>query len=116
MEREWKWSLPEKGEKSARRTKEKSIELDAIQQSLLSEDEAWVKEREKMKQMGVNPFFTHNNYVDDVSMQDRFLKPIAAPPRKSELRNVLALSQAVVTRSAMLSLAATIFALSAATL
>jgi hypothetical protein len=115
---EWKWSLPttEKGQRSYRKKEfaennsvpDKRIEQDAIQQSLLSPEEAWVREetwkkittasvkkrehgfqqsaeREKMIQIGYNPFLTQNNYVEDLRIQDIFLKPSMQEPRKKEL-------------------------------
>lgn len=33
-------------------------------------------QRQLVQQIGVNPFNPHQNYVQDLAIQDRFLKPI----------------------------------------
>jgi heme oxygenase len=35
-------------------------------------------EREKIGQIGYNPFLTQNNYIDDLMIQDKFLRPVNA--------------------------------------
>jgi len=108
MERkEWKWTLGEKCERSPRERQvqappsnhNEEQEKSVVSQCLLSEDEAWVMERirqkgmmengkeqfenrmaerEKIGQIGYNPFLTQNNYIDDLMIQDKFLRPVNA--------------------------------------
>ena len=102
---EWKWSSGENYEKSPRPqkiAKTVQIEQTAIQQSLLSEDDSWVMnkdgelfvfdqekplnkredtysrmaEREMVGQIGFNPFLGQTNYAEDISIRDQYLKPI----------------------------------------
>jgi hypothetical protein len=35
-----------------------------------------IADRELVQQRGFNPFLSENNYIDDVSMRDKFLKPM----------------------------------------
>ena len=35
-----------------------------------------ISERDMVQQIGVNPFFNHTNYADDISIRDQFLKPV----------------------------------------
>jgi prolyl oligopeptidase PreP (S9A serine peptidase family) len=108
---EWKWTYGEKYEKSMRVPKEKKRELMvaaskesedyAITQSLFSEEESWImekniqqkqgmllrepnqrestysrmSEREMYGQIGMNPFLSNNNYANDLSNQEQFMKP-----------------------------------------
>jgi len=108
---EWKWTYGEKYEKSMRVPKEKKRELlvaaskesedYAITQSLFSEEESWImekniqqkqgmllrepnqrestysrmSEREMYGQIGMNPFLSNNNYAEDLSKQEQFMKP-----------------------------------------
>jgi len=108
---EWKWSYGEKYEKSIRIPKEKTrepmvaatkeSESYAITQSLFSEEESWVlekniqkrqgmllrepnqrestysrmSEREMYGQIGMNPFLSNNNYAEDLIARDQFMKP-----------------------------------------
>jgi hypothetical protein len=72
------------------------IEESAYQQSLLSENDVWnleetnmftkqpnkredtynrMAEREMIVQIGMNPFNNNANYVNDLMVQDNFLKP-----------------------------------------
>ena len=32
--------------------------------------------RDMIQQIGVNPFLSQSNYIDDVSVRDQFLKPV----------------------------------------
>ena len=103
--KEWKWSIGDRYEKSPRTKKEKekedenryieNIAITAQQQSLLSENDSWaileetmsmnkredtynkMSEREMMCQVSRNPFMTQNSYLDDVMVQEKFLKPIS---------------------------------------
>ena len=72
-----------------------NIAITAQQQSLLSENDSWaileetlsmnkredtynkMSEREMMCQVSRNPFMTQNSYLDDVMIQEKFLKPIS---------------------------------------
>ena len=110
---EWKWTHGEKYEKSARRPKilkTVAIEQTAIQQSLLSEDDRWImnqdgnlvvfgeeekplnkredtynrmSEREMIGQIGMNPF-SQNNYINDVMVQENYLKPVSTSLEKEK--------------------------------
>jgi len=99
----WKWSLGTNYERSRRPVikEEKNTEKTKtiMQQCLLSEEECWMQEkamaqnalaseinvredtynrmsqREWNVQTGVNPYST-NNYMDDLIVQETFLKPI----------------------------------------
>ena len=116
--REWKWSVGEPYQRSARFrksqqqvTEEKedfNREMDqyntqmkqsAYEQSFLTENDTWgigigsevgpefgasnkreetynkMAEREMMGQIGFNPFMTNNSYVNDVVVQENFLRP-----------------------------------------
>ena len=80
----------------------KETEKNAITQCLLSEEESWgleqhlqrnqgimketnrredtytrMSEREMMGQIGMSPFHTNNNYMEDLMVQDNFLKPVS---------------------------------------
>ena len=101
---EWKWTFGPKYEKSIKIIRKENTENTsnlAFQQSLLSENDVWsmeeqqvfvsqqqykedglnkrentyhkMAEREMIAQIGTNPFT--NNYSQDVSVQDNFLKP-----------------------------------------
>ena len=103
---EWKWSVGEPYQRSARLKREepkfegeKTSQL-AYQQSFLSENDNWsldefdingfsqtqfnkredtynkMSEREMMCQVNRNPFMPNNTYMDDVITQEQFLKPI----------------------------------------
>lgn len=109
-EKEWKWSSGETYEKSPRPkkiVKTVQIEQTAIRQSLLSEDDQWamnqegelfvfdqdkpsnkredtysrMAEREMIGQIGLNPF-SQNPYINDVIVQDQFLKPVSTSLEK----------------------------------
>jgi len=116
--REWKWSLGEPYQRSARFRKSQeqvseekedfNREMDkyntqmkqsAYEQSFLTENDTWgigigsdmgfsqqtsnkredsynkMAEREMMGQIGFNPFMTNNSYVNDVAVQENFLRP-----------------------------------------
>ena len=98
--KEWKWSIGDIYEKSPRNKKDESryVENTAItaqQQSLLSENDSWaileehmstnkredtynkMSEREMVCQVSRNPFMMQNSYLDDVMVQEKFLKPIS---------------------------------------
>ena len=79
----------------------KETENFAVQQALFSEEDAWnleqniqqrqgmrepnrresnytrMSEREMIGQIGMNPFHSNNNYMNDLQVQDEFLKPIS---------------------------------------
>jgi len=110
---EWKWTYGEKYEKSMRIPKEKKreqivavtkeTENYAIKQSLFSEDDSWIleknlqerqgillrepnqrestysrmSEREMIGQIGMNPFLSNHNYANDLVAQDQFMKPLS---------------------------------------
>jgi len=105
---EWKWTFGPKYEKSARTRQQ--VQMDdkmpelAIQQSLLSEGDVWSLEeqqvfikplnkredtynrmatREMIGQIGMNPF-SNNNYLNDVMVQDSFLKPVSTSMEREE--------------------------------
>lgn len=109
---EWKWSSGENYEKSPRPqkiAKTVQIEQTAIQQSLLSEDDSWVMnkdgelfvfdqekplnkredtysrmaERQMVGQIGFNPF-SKSEYLNDVMVQDKFLKPVSTSFEKEK--------------------------------
>jgi hypothetical protein len=122
--REWKWSIGEPYQRSARfrKTQEdfdrekmefnKEMEKydqqnkqNAFEQSFLTENDVWgigvqdsgrsfgfetfsqqtsnkreessnkMAEREMMGQIGFNPFMQNNSYIDDVTVQENFLRP-----------------------------------------
>jgi hypothetical protein len=39
--------------------------------------------REMIQQIGINPFLSQTNYVDDISVRDQFLKPINTQGEKN---------------------------------
>jgi hypothetical protein len=121
---EWKWTLGEPYQKSARRIAkqqqqfESQINYDdnpqqtshiAFQQALLSENDVWsleeqqvfvnpdkpmnkrentynkMAEREMVGQIGMNPFM-QRNYLEDVMVQENFLKPISTSLEKEKFR------------------------------
>lgn len=76
----------------------KEVDSSAQHQSLLSENDIWsleepqidfmkankreetynkMSEREMMCQVGQNPFMKQNNYVNDITTHEQFLKPIS---------------------------------------
>jgi len=82
-----------------------NYDTQAYQQSLLSENDIWsidgpvmidkplnkrednynkMSEREMFGQINQNPFLVRNNYIDDVMIQDRFLKPICTTSEKEK--------------------------------
>jgi len=118
MPKEWKWSLGESYQRSARFRKtveqidEEKIEFNremekfnqqikqnAYEQSFLTENDNWgigigsdmmftlqsankreeasnkMAERQMVGQIGFNPFLSNNSYVDDVAVQENFLRP-----------------------------------------
>jgi len=118
--REWKWSIGEPYQRSARFRKSQeefgeekinfdremeeynnSIKKTAYEQSFLTENDNWgindfgsnsfslqttnkreetynkMAEREMVGQVGFNPFLANNSYIDDVNIQENFLKPIS---------------------------------------
>ncbi len=124
--KEWKWSLGEPYQRSARFRKsqeqidEEKMEFNremeqhnnqskksAYEQSFLTENDSWgindfgsgsgptngsfslqtsnkreetynkMAEREMVGQVGFNPFLSNNSYIDDVNIQENFLKPIS---------------------------------------
>jgi len=122
LAKEWKWSIGEPYQRSARFRKsqeqldEEKIEFNkemeennnqmkqrAYEQSFLTENDNWgindlscgftsnsfslqttnkreetynkMAEREMVGQVGFNPFLTNNSYIDDVNIQENFLKP-----------------------------------------
>jgi hypothetical protein len=79
----------------------------AYQQSLLSENDTWsldgpqfindikpinkrednynrMSEREMFGQINQNPFLVRNNYIDDLMVQEKFLKPICTSMEKEK--------------------------------
>ncbi len=79
----------------------------AYQQSLLSENDTWsldgpqfindikpmnkrednynkMSEREMFGQINQNPFLVRNNYIDDLMVQEKFLKPISTSIEKEK--------------------------------
>jgi hypothetical protein len=103
---EWKWSKPEPYSQSKRQpaiTKptleiEEKIESDAYLSSLHHDQYSWdiinqtqsnfkssskredadkkISEREVMPQDNFNPFFTKNDYINDVENRDLYMKPV----------------------------------------
>lgn len=82
-----------------------NYDTQTYQQSLLSENDIWsidgpimidkplnkrednynkMSEREMFGQINQNPFLVRNNYIDDVMIQDRFLKPICTTSEKEK--------------------------------
>ena len=82
----------------------------AYQQSLLSENDTWsldgpqfmnelkpmnkrednynrMSEREMFGQINQNPFLVRNNYIDDLMVQDKFLKPVCTSMEKEKKNN-----------------------------
>lgn len=83
----------------------------AYQQSLLSENDIWsldgpqfitdmkplnkrednynkMSEREMFGQINQNPFLVRNNYIDDLMVQEKFLKPISTSMEKENNENI----------------------------
>ena len=79
----------------------------AYQQSLLSENDTWsldgpqfineikpmnkrednynrMSEREMFGQINQNPFLVRNNYIDDLMVQEKFLKPVCTSMEKEK--------------------------------
>jgi hypothetical protein len=120
--KEWKWSVGEPYQRSARfRKSHKEMEDEkmefnremeqrnnqmkqsAYEQSFLTENDHWgindfgsssesfslqtsnkreetynkMAERQMVGQVGFNPFLSNNSYIDDVNIQENFLKPIS---------------------------------------
>jgi hypothetical protein len=42
-----------------------------------------------IQQIGVNPFLSQGNYIDDISVRDQFLKPINTTQGSTKTKNVL---------------------------
>ena len=82
----------------------------AYQQSLLSENDTWsldgpqfineikpmnkrednynrMSEREMIGQINQNPFLVSNNYINDLMVQEKFLKPICTSMEKEKKNN-----------------------------
>jgi hypothetical protein len=54
-----------------------SIYNDGFRQSNKREDlDFRIADRDLIQQIGINPFMTQTNYIDDISIRDKFLKPI----------------------------------------
>ena len=89
---------------------ENSSEDLAYQQSLLSENDTWsldgpqfineikplnkrednynrMSEREMFGQTNQNPFLVRNNYIDDLMVQEKFLKPVCTSMEKEKNNN-----------------------------
>lgn len=89
---------------------ENSRESMAYQQSLLSENDIWsldgpqfindvkplnkredncnkMSEREMFGQINQNPFLVTNKYIDDLMVQEKFLKPICTSMEKEKKNN-----------------------------
>jgi len=91
---EWKWTMGEPCERTPRKKTEptvvKSNHHDAFEQSFLQSmptecaaelnkrEDFYNKmsEREMICQVSLNPFRTQSTYVEDMMLQDQFLKPI----------------------------------------
>ena len=95
----------------------KETENNAMTQCLLSEEESWgleqhlqrnqgimntgtmketnrredtytrMSEREMMGQIGMNPFHSNNTYMDDLMVQENFLKPISTSIEREKEKN-----------------------------
>ena len=97
---EWKWSIGEIYERTPRISKptnEPNVEQNAFNQSFLStlpnenmelnkREDFYNKmsEREMICQVSMNPFRTNNSYVEDMMLQDQFLKPISTKEGEKE--------------------------------
>lgn len=99
---EWKWSKDEPYERSKRNIdqnndKDKNVFEESAYTSSLNHDEnTWdilnqastsnkreytdkkLAEREMVSQVSMNPYLSNNNYLDDISTRDTFLKPICS--------------------------------------
>lgn len=101
MSYEWKWSIGEAYYKSARRPKveieikEEDTQQSAIVQSLSEADDFRninrreilddkMADRERIGQIGANPFLNQSSYVNDVVIRDMFLKPINTTQGKTK--------------------------------
>ena len=101
---EWKWSKPEPYSQSKRQTAtstvpmEEKIESAAYLSSLHHDQYSWdiinqtqsnfissskredsdkkISEREIIPQDNFNPFFTNNDYINDVETRDLYMKPV----------------------------------------
>ena len=52
-----------------------SVEPFSHQENIRESSHLRIAEREMVSQIGRNPFFSSSSYVDNVGIQDRFLKP-----------------------------------------
>ena len=111
---EWKWTKGEPYERSQRVLKNenikdtfsKDIELSAYTSSLHHDENTWdilnqdnalnkredldfkIADRGLVQQIGNNPFMGQNNYVEDISVSDKFLKPInTSQDRINDVKN-----------------------------
>uniref|UniRef100_A0A6C0KYG8 Uncharacterized protein n=1 Tax=viral metagenome TaxID=1070528 RepID=A0A6C0KYG8_9ZZZZ len=129
--KEWKWSIGEPYQRSARFRKsqedfdEEKLDFDremeeynninkksAYEQAFLTENDNWginyfgsssssnsfslqttnkreetsnkMAEREMVGQVGFNPFLANNSYIDDVNVQENFLKPISTSSEREK--------------------------------
>ena len=103
-------------QKQHQQQQQQQIDQMAQQQSLLSENDMWsleesvyqqqqqqqiekplnkredtynkISEREMVGQMGRNPFMLDNNYINDVMIQENFLKPISTTGDREKSQNL----------------------------
>ena len=81
----WKWAVGDVMKKSMRQVNEKtqkeeipSIISDRMQvreQTTRELNSERMSQRDKIIQTSINPFMTSNNYLDDLRIQDNFLRP-----------------------------------------
>jgi hypothetical protein len=110
---EWKWTKGENYERSKRLAKEsidenltKVIEQTAYESSLNHDESSWdlvnnlnngfinfnkredtdkkLAERQMMSQINMNPYLTNNDYVNDISIRDSFLKPLSTNTERQQ--------------------------------
>ena len=48
-----------------------------------------IADRDKMQQIGFNPFLSHSNYADDITVRDNFLKPMNTTEGRIKAENTL---------------------------
>ena len=54
----------------------KGLEKNFSQVNKREDTDKKLSERQMMSQINMNPYLTNNNYVNDISIRDSFLKPI----------------------------------------
>uniref|UniRef100_A0A6C0KIC1 Uncharacterized protein n=1 Tax=viral metagenome TaxID=1070528 RepID=A0A6C0KIC1_9ZZZZ len=74
---EWKWTKGENMEKTMRVKKDHPIEIknDNFKKDNRQDSNDRLMNRGMMIQTSINPYLSNNNYLNDVKVQDEFLRP-----------------------------------------